>query len=70
VGQYDRYLDNPDPAGSTQTVYEYRFETPRPPVPAAAKQSDSSGTSPFAVAAGVVAGVLTLVGLAAIWARL
>lgn len=68
VRQYDSFLANPDRFGSSETVYEYRFEPARAVAPASGS-SDPNGWSPLQVLALVASGVVALGGLLALWAR-
>jgi hypothetical protein len=64
---YERFLGNPDPAGSSTTVYVYRSGVhPPPPVAVQATAHDHQRTMTIALAAGVL--LAAGAGLA-VWAR-
>lgn len=64
--QYHTFLANPDPIGPARAAYEYRLEPARI---AARPVSSGGGWSAAAQVAAVVAGVATVAGLLALWAR-
>jgi hypothetical protein len=65
--QFERFLDNPDPTGSSTTAYSYRTATPpRPPV---AVQPAAGGRDWLATIAFAGALLLAAVAGLAVWAR-
>lgn len=67
LAQYQRFLGNPDPTGSSTTVYLYRTATPRPvPVAVRPVSHGRDWTTTIAVAGGLL--LAAAAGLA-VWAR-
>ena len=67
ANQYDEFLGNPDPAGSSQTVYAYRTSSPPHAAPIAAVGRDGrTWVETALIVAAVAAG---LAAAAALWVR-
>jgi hypothetical protein len=65
--QYDTFLGNPDPSGSSTATFTYVSGTP--PAPAAVAQAARSGRGALGVALWALGGLAALAGAAVAWAR-
>jgi hypothetical protein len=65
--QYDSFLGNPDPSGSSVSTFSYVSETR--PAPAVAVVSQEHGRGTVGIALWVFGGLAALAGGALAWAR-
>ncbi len=66
--QYDSFLGNPDPSGSSTSTFRYVSGT-RPGAPPVAAVREESGRDPLRVVLWALGGLAALVGAAVAWAR-
>jgi hypothetical protein len=65
--QYDAYLGNPDPTGTSSTLYRFRLAAPAPPAGPVTDTTPEPGTTPFLAVTAIVAALLLALDGVLLW---